>query len=173
MKFKSLMLSVFILLFSLNVWSVERIDIDKTNMSEANNYYLIFISRGESMVGHAFVAWGKESWAQQQSVIEAFGFYPKDGKGILSSVPGKIVDDLLSGSLNQATQLISVKVNSDVFNRAKQKISKWETKDYNVMKKNCIDFVIDVAKLAGVTVPVRGSIELPEDYLKRLIDVNR
>jgi hypothetical protein len=167
------MVSVFVLLFSLNVWSVERIDIDKTNMSEANNYYLIFISRGESMVGHAFVAWGKEDWAQQQSVIQAFGFYPKDGKGVLSYVPGKIVDDLVSGSLHQATKLISVKVNSDVFNSAKQKISQWETQDYNVMKKNCIDFVIDVATSAGVKVPSRGSLELPEDYLERLIDANR
>lgn len=147
--------------------------IDSTTYSNyANNkYYLVFCARSGT-VGHAFVVWGVENSSQGKSTGEAFGFYPRQGKGVLGRVPGEIRNEAFSGKMNLVTDRLIVQVDKSVYDRAQRAISAWSTTNYDLFDTNCINFVMSVARDAGLQVPSRSSTTSPSSYVQALINAN-
>jgi len=55
--------------------------------------YIVFCVRDTPNVkfpGHAFVVWGRDDEQRQLCASEAYGYYPKGGKGVLGPVPGEV-----------------------------------------------------------------------------------
>jgi hypothetical protein len=48
----------------------------------------------------------------------------------------------------------------------------WNKKKYDLTDQSCIDFVNSVGKLLGWNTPPRVSTDLPETFLKKLVDAN-
>ncbi|MUG92096.1 hypothetical protein F7734_06345 [Scytonema sp. UIC 10036] len=170
-------LSGFLTTFLIHpVASVLAVDkqIDRRTYSDAteNQYYLVFCARGGSPTGHAFIIWGVEDNNKLISAQEAFGFYPSQGTGVFGSVPGSVKDEALSEKMNFITDRLIVQVDKTIFERAQKAISKWSTADYNLFSNNCINFVIDVARDAGLQVPSKSGTVTPSGYVQNLIYSN-
>ena len=149
--------------------------IDIRNMSEKNAYYIVFCARkpdiknNKSLTGHAFVIFGIEDHQKKMSISSAFGFYPKNGKGIVEAVPGKIAKELFSSKIS--SKLI-VKVNSHHWQEAKKIKKKWQNKKYHLTKSDCVSYVIETANAIGIKVAKRKKLDLPYEYIDKLIAKN-
>jgi hypothetical protein len=58
---------------------------DARRDKSASGHYLVFCARESPNVGlpgHAFVVWGKDNEEKQLCSVEAYGFYPKQARGI-------------------------------------------------------------------------------------------
>jgi hypothetical protein len=152
--------------------------IDLRTMSGTNTYYIVFAARGSSgssgKPGHAFVVWGTEDSGNSISVQKAWGLYPDASmvKAIFGTVPGNLANEAFvegSTSTNFTARLI-VKVNSTIFKESQEVINDWKTSDYNLYAKNCIHFCRNVAVRIALFPPDVGLFELPEEYLKELIN---
>jgi hypothetical protein len=141
---------------------------DQTN----NKYYLVFCARGGTALGHAFVVWGAEDASRRKSTSQAFGFYPAQGHGVLGQVPGEIKDEAFSGKMQYITDRLIVQVDKAVYDRAQRQISAWSTENYSLFSTNCINFVMSVARDAGLRVPPKGNATLPAGYVQALINAN-
>ncbi len=150
--------------------------IDLRTMSEENTYYVVFAARdspgSSGKPGHAFVAWGVEDSATSMSSQEAFGLYPDPDDGlkyIYSTVSGIILNEATNFEPSDLTARLIAKVNSGPFESSKEQISRWQTSDYNLYKKNCIHFCHSVATSIELFPPDVDLLQFPEDYIKDLI----
>jgi hypothetical protein len=93
---------------------------------------VVFCSRS-GVPGHAMVVLGKEDEKQRACTVEAFGFYPNGGIGLLGPVPGKIADEFLEGrglGGSGACRII-VRVDPAQFDRVESIRRRWaQKKDY-------------------------------------------
>ncbi|MBW4473832.1 MAG: hypothetical protein KME45_26155 [Stenomitos rutilans HA7619-LM2] len=137
-----------------------------------NKYYLVFCARGGSSTGHAFVVWGIQDSGRGTSTYKAFGFYPSQGTGAFGQVPGQIRNEAFSGKMNKITDRLIVQVDKAVYDRTQRAISEWRTTNYDLFSTNCINFVMSVARDAGLRVPQRDSTTFPSDYVQALINAN-
>lgn len=165
--------SVFLINPVTSVFAADK-QVDRRTYSDAtgNKYYLVFCARGGSATGHAFIIWGIEDNRRFVSGQKAFGFYPSKGIGAFGSVPGNIKDEALSGKMNLITDRLTVRVDKAVYDRTQKAISKWSTADYRLFNNNCINFVMEVARDAGLQVPSKSSTVTPSAYVQNLIQVN-
>ena len=141
---------------------------DQTN----NKYYLVFCARGGSSAGHAFVVWGIQDSSRGVSTSEAFGFYPKEGTGMLGRIPGEIRNEAFSGKMKYITDRLIVQVDKSVYDRTHTAIREWSTVYYDLYSPNCINFVMSVARDANLRVPPKGNFTSPSGYVQTLINAN-
>lgn len=142
-----------------------------------NNRYIAFCAK-EDGVGHAFISLGREDSEKLMTIYDGtWGLYPKEDKDsgksfFIGEVPGEIRDDLLTK--NDYTYIIIV--SEDEYNQALQKVVEWQNKDYELLKNDCLSFLIDVANIVKEKIEIperRGYKNLPAEYLKALINQNK
>lgn len=141
---------------------------------DAPRQWVVFCGRNASIgsPGHAFVVWIREDDKIQQTVVEAFGFYPNDGTGAFGAVEGDLRDEGL-GALVNCTHRLKVEVDARQFARSRRAIDRYKTADYSLWSRNCISFSAQVARDAGLKqVPVRTKTTFPSDWMTELIRRN-
>lgn len=154
---------------------------------QSGNYYLVFVARdsspGRAIPGHIYVAWVEESESQQMTLVDAWGFYPRenlDGINALKlivSVPGAVVNedtglafevtgeappkhDTKLGLTSQlAVNRFAVRVSESDFRKSRDVINRWKANDYEFLNQNCKNFVHEVAQSIGLNVPEPKPIE--------------
>ncbi len=144
-----------------------------TDVLAQNKYYLVFLATSEGNVGHAFVSFGYEDMDQQMSVTDgSWGLYPKkdgDMKSVIGQVPGEIKDDFLN---NAEVKLIK-SVTKQQYEAALEVLKAWKNKDYELLKSDCVSFVIEVANTIGLNIPERSGLDnFPWRYVEKLKDQN-
>ncbi|MEI8289916.1 MAG: hypothetical protein WCH99_10620 [Verrucomicrobiota bacterium] len=153
--------------------------INVATKSEENKYYLVFCARGGSPTGHAFVAWGKDSFEAKACQASAFGLYPKGGaaaiaKSMFGPVPGKIVEESLA---SKTTYRLIVQVDSTQYAAAeKVRVKKWNTvmeNKYELLVTDCTTFISDVAREIKLKRPERAEYMFPESFLREMIRLNQ
>jgi hypothetical protein len=147
--------------------------IDRRTASEEKQYFLVFAARDGSVTGHAFVVWGTEDNQKTMSTVAAFGMYPKEGKGVLGDVPGEIVNELLSGEMKHTTDRLIVRVDADVYARADRIRRRWVGNSYRTVERDCVTFVQEISRSAGLKTPERGQNTLmPHQFIAALMRSN-
>jgi len=145
---------------------------------EKSKYYLVFCARGGSPTGHAFVAWGKDSFDANACQASAYGLYPKDGaaaivRSLFGPVPGKIVAESLA---SKTSYRLIVQVDSTQFAAAEavrqEKWSKVLESKYELLVTDCTTFVSDIAGAIHLKRPERAEYLLPESFLKEMMKLN-
>lgn len=149
------------------------IDLRRSSDPTGSTYFITFAQRAGSRTGHAFVVWSGNDARNRMSVYSAHGFYPRRGVQIFSRVPsGELRNDAVSDNPDVVQNRLRVQVDYFEWHESLKAIDRWRTSDYRLFKRNCIDFVRDVARTVGLDTPRRRPTERPESYLKRLIYYN-
>ena len=152
--------------------------INRATKSEPGKHYVVFCARGGSPTGHAFVAWGEESFSASSCGASAYGLYPKGGaaavlKSIFGPVPGAIVAE---GLASKTSCRLIVQVDSAQFAKSeairKQKWNKALENKYELLVTDCTTFAGDIATSVGLKTPERASNMLPESFLRALMQLN-
>jgi len=144
-------------------------EVDRRNASEKNSYFVVFCSRGRSPTGHAFVTQGIDDSSAQQCKANAFGFYPLNGKGVLGPVPGRIAEEALS---TPTTDRLIVRVNKAQYDNVAKIRKRWETQQYRVIERDCVAFISEVAKDLGLKLPDRDAALLPQEFVRKMLEIN-
>lgn len=157
--------------------AVVDLKIDRSNRTErdGSQYFVVFCARAGSLTGHGFVLWGTHSGTNRMSEQAVFGFYPAaDLKPVFGrDVPGEVRDEALKESgvdpFKTLTHRLIIKVDKEVFLASQKEISKWETRDFNLYRRNCLSFLHAVLEhcIEGASPPNSG--EFPSSYLGRII----
>lgn len=116
--------------------------------------------------------YGQNPKEKSISTLFSFEFNMDDGIKFKITEGGVIEEDL---SKLEPFHELKARITYEQFNDIYLLTQKWKSEDYILTKKDCIDFIIDVAKsIDFITVPNRQRTkELPTDYLKSLIDENK
>jgi len=158
-----------ILLVLLMVGSVKMLSQDKK--------YVVFSAKA-SGVGHAFITLGREDPVQMMTVHDgSWGLYPQTsrlgGKSFLiGEVPGKMKDDFLTKRDYNYVLTVSGSEYAEVL----EKLNIWRGKNYELLKSDCLSFLIDVANVfkSRIKVPERSGFDNhPAQYLQALIEENQ
>lgn len=157
---------------------LKEIDLRNSTDADGNNYFVVFCSRNSpnptTLPGHAYVVWGIEDAANSRSSQKSFGFYPdpdESSKVVLSSVPGKLLDEATQGVPSTfLTARLIAQVNKQPYTDSQSQIDIWRTSEYNLFSRNCINFVQAVATTLGLFPPEVESFSLPTNYLEKLIE---
>src|SRR3954469_4813074 len=133
------LLTLLGMLALLNVPTFGKVkNVDLRRIEEPSTYYIGFVGRS-GLVGHAFVLFGIEDAATRSSSYKAFGFYPLDyqagssGSGpdlpnlthAFGVVPGIIVNEVKQKSLDNATDMLLVRVNAEAYQKANDELGAW------------------------------------------------
>jgi hypothetical protein len=122
-------------------------------------------------VGHAFLCIHVPTRSGIKE--DCFGFYPKDGVGIIGG-PGTVISEFernpsrFSRVTVSVTKTISLEQRQGLY----KVIKDWNAHHYQFTDPNCIDFVVAAASAIGMHAPPRAGTQLPADYLKKLKDAN-
>ncbi|QLQ13941.1 MAG: hypothetical protein HZY74_12635 [Brevundimonas sp.] len=110
-----------------------------------------------SLYPHAFIHLKGTLDGTGEAVDESIGFGATSfGPHLLfSSVPGEIGRP---GNLqiNNGVDYISIPISDATYAAIKERVAFWSTREggtYNLRRRNCIHFVVDIAQLAGLQVP--------------------
>lgn len=142
-----------------------------------SNKYFITLLADDGFPGHAFVNFGKEDDDLMMSISDGtFGMYPKESiNGVISlligEVPGEIRDDYLR---NKDYRLI-IEVEAEDYNNCWEILEKWRSKNYQLLKSDCLSFVVEIAEKLSTYINVidrDGFDNLPAEYLKKTIKEN-
>ena len=182
-------LSFFAALFFFhNLFSETVVSIDKSTNAEAQNFqlgeiphswYLVFMADGGSITGHAYVTWGQENPEKQMSEQYCYGMYAK-GNDVKEIVFGRVGGELRDAdcwSIKNTSHRLIVKVDRETFKATMEVYQRWVSLEksgqlkYELRYQDCITFLIEVAKKAGLIVPNR-KFSFPQDYVQKLIHVN-
>lgn len=140
-----------------------------------DRYFVVFLARGGSITGHAYVVWGKEDSQLMMSTQECYGLYPDKGEKkriILGSVKARLFDGDC-WNLNSTIRLI-VEVDKDLYMRSFAVYEEWNKKtqstttEYHILWSNCITFVKEVAESIGLDTP-DDQFALPQSFISGLI----
>lgn len=157
--------------------------VDLRSKNGANNYFIVFCARSNSLSGHGFVVTGVEDNTKQLSSVGAFGLYPvKDGdlfKSAFATVPGNIVDEYArdlenaTGNMQAEMSRFILKVDEEEYNLVEISRKTWASRnDYKLLENDCVTFVMEVASRLGLTIPDRSEGIVPWKYLAKLADAN-
>jgi hypothetical protein len=154
----------------------EVVERDARRDKTSRGLYLVFCSRdspGGSPPGHAFVVWGKDDEKKQMCSVEAYGFYPKEGKGVFGPVPSEISNEALKKGGPRSCVLV-VKVDQAQYQEAETIRRKWsEQGDFQLAKRDCVSFSDALASSLNLARPSRSKALLPQTYMKKLAEMNR
>lgn len=143
----------------------------------ASKFFVVLLA-DEGVPGHAFISLGREDDELQSSITDGtWGMYPQDNVSglesvIIGEVSGVIKDDYLR---NKDYSLV-IEVSKDEYENAKTVLKKWRSKSYELLKSDCLSFVIEIANVLKdkITVIPRTDFDnLPAEYLKKMILENK
>lgn len=157
--------------------------IDRRLASEAGWFEVALCASFGSLTGemefpHGFVLWCKnDEYIQKGRCTVGAGFYPAEKEKMVKAVLGikGALDD--ADRWNRVDLAILIRVNSDIFENT-ESYREAKAADngliYQLFQSDCIDFVVDVAKLVPqLKLPAdAGDIIFPSDLIQKISDLN-
>lgn len=144
--------------------------------SGQDKYFVTFCA-DDGIPGHAFISIGRESPGSLSSISDGtWGLYPvNSSEGIASPVIGEVPGILKDDFLRNRDYTFVLEVNKSEYDKVKETINKWSSKNYKLVLNDCLSFLIEVVNLFPnkIKAPFRSGFEnFPARYLKKLIDSN-
>jgi hypothetical protein len=149
-------------------------------------YFLIFSARRPalkpfSLGGHAFVSWGRGQKDSTIYAVQTYGFYPNSKKSPLTVVTEVNTGDVTTGyrknAVGKKVRQLIIQVDSMTWSRTRNQAEGWDGNGYNLLYKNCTDFIDYIAETAGLITPKTTNClwlpVKPYNYIKRLWRKNR
>ncbi len=152
------------------------------------NWYLLFSAREASLkpfslAGHAFVSWGIDSTETDTIALPVtLGFYPAEKTNVVEGIAEHKKGNLVRGwfknnSSRKSIITLILRTDSTTWGRALSVAESWRTSSYNLLDRNCVKFMDDVANAANLKKPrtrmILGFPRRPTNYLRRLGKKNR
>ncbi len=149
------------------------------NEAPARRYLMIYYARPARLYpfsfGHAFIRWIKIEYG---IVVEdvTYGFYPTNDDG-LKSILAKVKGSLQLGykentSKSKRLDSLEVEVTEEVYKSTFEEAIMKDSSTYRLLSYNCLTFMDEVAKKAGLNTPrvrILGFLpKLPKSYLRQL-----
>ena len=155
-------------------------DFDARSYSEESGpYYIVFVARGGSVTGHAYVTWVAEDRRRQMSVRDSRGLYcaSEDGDTCYMSISepydGEFRNEAIVSRPHPETARFVVQVNERDYEAARRVQADWDKEgEYQLLWGDCVSYVGDVASTIGLTVPSRIYV-WPKTYVQALARENR
>lgn len=146
--------------------------IDKRNRSEELDYSIAFAAY-DGEWGHSFVMFFWGDVVTRSSRFEGVGFYPGEGDNNLKVAFGS--EGVLDNDTWTAAELVlSIQVNKDVFDAAREVESRWKRPSpYILGITDCTTFVDEMADAVGIATPPRVLAPYPFQYMEALVQLNR
>jgi hypothetical protein len=123
-------------------------------------------------VGHAFMCISLP--VEAGSKEDFYGFYPKNGgKGMIFG-PGVINSETAHnpGRFSRVVASFKRPITEEQRRAILKLADEWNSKNYSLMTRSCIDFVDSVVRKLGWNPPARVATDFPEDYVRKLIAAN-
>lgn len=132
---------------------------------------------GGSTFPHAFFTLRGKSDRTGEPVIANFGFTAKSvTPALLWGSVGGILETVKPGYVKSSKRQFSIVLNDDQYASVLTMIASWKTHkepSYNLNKRNCVHFVGEAGRAAGLTVIFdKKLIKRPEGFLLSLIKLN-
>jgi hypothetical protein len=132
---------------------------------------------GGSTFPHAFITLVGKSDRTGDAINTNFGFTAKSvTPAILWGSVGGVVETVKPGYVNGSKRQFSLILNDNQYDAVIKLINDWKAfkePSYNLNKRNCIHFVGEVGRAAGLTVTYdKKLIKRPEGFLLSLIKLN-
>jgi len=149
--------------------------LDLTTATATKTHYVVFASRGRSATGHSFVIWGVEDGGQKRSTIQALGLYPEKDAPSCSSltgkVPGLLLDELATHSVEAVDQELIVRVDEADFARALRVARQWNCRhEFSLLSHDCVEFLRAVGESLQLPMPKRNVTRwTPQAYVRALL----
>ena len=152
----------------------KRLDLS-TRPQSAKSYFVVFAARGESLTGHAFVAWGIEDGVSRRSTLRALGLYPENAGNNCSSmvrtVPGRVMDEMLNHSVQSISVELIVRVDPALYDRSWKVAHAWDCRnEFSLITHDCVEFLRAVADSLHLPMPRRTPLHwTPQAYVRAMI----
>lgn len=138
----------------------------KVEPSEGAKAYLTFCSNNDGLIGHAFVALSLDDPKLQScKLVEAIGLHPDDGsfnrmKAIVANAKGGLFSDLQKGAFGfkRTVARLTVPLTTEQLDILKIKFVAYDRSGYQLLKKDCVTFCEEVAKILALEVPDRSKL---------------
>ena len=128
--------------------------------------------------GHAFVSFGKTNANSETCVTATYGFYPCDGCSVFADDnPGRVVKGYKKNrSGNLHLRRLAIITDTPFSKQTTEVMEKWQKIKYNLVRRNCVRFISEVAAAQGLITPSTtywGVIpKLPKQYIRQLEKAN-
>jgi hypothetical protein len=181
----------FIIHFVCLTFSFSLLQNTQSVRSQDRSYFVAFCSKSptsSSLSGHAFVALGKGdpfTCSVSNGTTECWGLYAKElgKKGCSpSSMPaaasffiGEVPGCLYSDIRTDVDNVFVLRCNYDQYLKALVLVDKWRNQQYQLLKKDCLAFLIEMAELFKYQLkyPSRTGLEnFPDRYVQKLKNMN-
>jgi hypothetical protein len=149
--------------------------LDLTFAPAKNTHYVVFASRGRSATGHSFVIWGIEDATRKRSTVQALGLYPEKSApscgSLTSNVPGLLLDELATHSLEAVDQELIVRVDEADFLRSMRVARRWDCRhEFSLLSHDCVEFLRAVGDSLDLPMPKRYPTRwTPQAYVRALL----
>jgi hypothetical protein len=163
------------LLFTASLSAQVSKTLDLTSSPGKNTHYVVFASRGRSATGHSFVIWGVEDATRKRSTVEALGLYPEKSapscSALTSNVPGLLLDELATHSVEVVDRELIVRVDEVDFNRSLRVARRWGcSHEFSLLSHDCVEFLRAVGDSLNLPMPKRSFTRwTPQAYVRALL----
>ncbi len=154
-----------------------------SNAAPQDYYFGVFAEKWDAsasaFVGHAFIGIGKGTPLTcdiNGNETEIWGFYPQkkiDGAKSywFGPVDGKIASDIFT----KIDRQFFIRIDFGDYLKIQLKVEEWKKKQYQLTRNDCVSFLIDVCNTLPkrIVVPKRETTDLPDDYVKKIINQNK
>ncbi len=138
-----------------------------------SNLFVAFCAR-DVAPGHAFIVLGNHDENKELCSVEALGFYPKDGKGIVGPVPGEVANEFLKPrSVPRGACRLILQVSKEQYEAAERVRMKWANRKYQLLESDCVSFSKEIAKVLHLKIPDDGAAKHPQLFVNSLIKMNK
>ena len=150
--------------------------IDKRTYTDktGSRYYIVFVARGGTPTGHAYISWGMQNAQTAFSSQTAYGFYPDQFgiKAFFTFVSASLQNEAFNQNSQLFTERLIVEVNKEVYYDTQKAKDVWATNNYNLFAQNCVSFTKDVAKRTGLKLPSQVLNPWPSSYVEGIAKSN-
>jgi len=155
----------------LLAWPCDRAFLDARSSTSPNDTFAVSLF-ARSTHGYVAVAYFDPSVGFLGKAI--FGFYPKSyTKGLVSifalPTPGEVDVSNADASPSLAATIL---VNRERYRDVLQRKREWNAREYQLISRDCVELLSDVASALGLTVPDRKEAILPRAFLESIITLN-
>jgi hypothetical protein len=143
--------------------------------------FLLFSARSPALApaspGHAFVSFGTTDTALNANINDTYGFYPCVGCSMMDDPkPGRVVRGFWKNRNNKPLHSLAVSADSHFNYRTQIVIEKWKGVRYNLIRRNCVKFISEVAAAQGMVTPKTTRFgflpKFPKTYIRQLKQAN-
>jgi hypothetical protein len=151
------------------------------------HYYIVFSARDVSLRpfsigGHAFVSWGFANGSPLICSEKSLGFFPGNDMNMLDALVatkrGRVVKGYFNNSKGLYMRQLTVEVDSTVWANTQCEADIWNYQPYNLLTRNCLHFMDNVAKMADLRRPRTSTFffrlpKRPVKYTRQLFRKNK